>query len=134
MADPHAPIDLGMHGDTIVRFTDGKVIFLKGASGDHAYVVKSGKVEIREGGRALECVGPGGLFGEMAMIDAGPRSASAVAVGETDLILLDRPTFDALVRDVPDFARNVMRLMAKRLRATTADHAPAEDRVTVAGE
>jgi CRP-like cAMP-binding protein len=134
MAEAQAPVDLGIHGDNIVRFADGKVIFLKGAGGDHAYVVKSGKVEIREGGRALECVAPGGLFGEMAMIDAGPRSASAVAVGQTDLIVLDRPTFDALVRDVPDFARNVMRLMAKRLRATTADHAPVEDRVTVAGE
>jgi len=105
---------------------------VKGETGEVAYVVKSGRVEIREGGRVLEALGPGGLFGEMAMIDSSPRSASAVAVGPTDLVVIDRETFDALIREVPDFAISVMRLMAKRLRTTTAAlPAPEERRLAV---
>jgi CRP-like cAMP-binding protein len=124
--------DLGDHGDRLAHFPDSQVIFIKGAPGDFAYVVKSGRVEIREGGRVLETLGPGGLFGEMAMIDAAPRSASAVAVGPTDLVVIDHATFDALIREVPDFAISVMRLMARRLRATTANHpAPEEIRRAV---
>ena len=42
---------------------------------------------------SLEVVGPGGLFGEMALIDGGPRSASAVARKATELVVIDRPTF-----------------------------------------
>jgi CRP-like cAMP-binding protein len=133
MPDPsQTDLDLSAHGDSVVHVPGGKVIFLKGAAGDHAYVVKSGKVEIREGGRVLETLGPGGIFGEMAMIDAGPRSASAVAVGPTDLVVIDHATFAALVREVPDFAITVMRLMARRLRATTAALPAAEDRLSVA--
>ena len=95
-------------------------------------MVKSGRVDIREGGRVLETLGPGGLFGEMAMIDAAPRSASAVAVGPTDLVVIDHDTFDALVREVPDFAISVMRLMARRLRATTAHHTALDERLPAA--
>ena len=113
-------------GQKTVSFADRGVVFVKGDRGEFAYLVKSGSVEIRGAGRAMELVGPGGLFGEMAIIDAGPRSASAVAIGATELIVIDRATFDRLVREVPDFALGVMRLMARRLRATNAAVPPRQ--------
>jgi CRP-like cAMP-binding protein len=103
-----------------VAFADRGVVFVKGDRGEFAYLVKSGSVEIRGDGRAMELVREGGLFGEMALVDAEPRSASAVAMGPTELIVIDRPTFDRLIREVPDFALGIMRLMSRRLRSSNA--------------
>jgi CRP/FNR family cyclic AMP-dependent transcriptional regulator len=117
--------------DRTVRFPDGGVIFLKGDVGDCAFIVKSGRVVIREGGRALETMERGELFGEMTLIDSEPRSASAVAVGPTELVTIDRSTFDTLVRETPDFAMMVMRLMARRLRATVSALRPPDELLPV---
>jgi CRP/FNR family cyclic AMP-dependent transcriptional regulator len=103
-----------------VSFADGGVVFIKGDVGDCAYVVKSGRVEIRESGRVIEVMEPGELFGEMALIDSEPRSASAVAVERTELVVIDQQVFNRLVREEQDFAVSVMRLMSRRLRAAMA--------------
>ncbi len=115
-----------------VAFTDGGVIFVKGDRGEYAYLVRSGEVEIRGAGHALEVVGPGGLFGEMALIDGAPRSASAVASKATELVAIDRPTFVRLVREVPDFAIKVMQILALRLRAADT-RTPAETGLPIRG-
>ena len=114
----------GIDGKRLVS-ADGGVIFIKGDLGESAYVVMHGTVEIREGGRVLEIIEPGGLFGEMALIESEPRTASAVAVGGTELVVIDRSSFERLVRDEPGFALMVMRLMSRRLRATLAAGRPA---------
>jgi CRP/FNR family cyclic AMP-dependent transcriptional regulator len=119
MADATEIVELGQEGHRMT-FAGGGVVFIKGDRGDNAYIVASGAVEIRESGRVIERMGPRELFGEMAMIDAEPRSASAVAVGQTELIVLDRAEFDRRLRYEPDFAIKVMRLMARRLRAMMA--------------
>jgi CRP/FNR family cyclic AMP-dependent transcriptional regulator len=103
-----------------VAFADGGVVFIKGDSGDFAYVVVSGQVDIRHGGHIVEAMLAGELFGEMALIDSEPRSASAVAVGPTELAVIDRPFFERLIREEPAFAMKIMRLMARRLRAMMA--------------
>jgi CRP-like cAMP-binding protein len=108
-------------------YPDGGVIFIRGDSGSNAYLVRRGLVEIREAGRALETVRPGELFGEMALIDEGPRSASAVAVGPTEVAIIDRDAFHRLVRSDPDFALGVMHEMARRLRAMNAQQRPSEE-------
>ena len=111
-----------------VSYADRGVIFVKGDKGDFAYFVLSGTVEIRHRGRVIESLGPGGLFGEKALIDSHPRAASAVAVGPTELAVIDRSAFEHMVEEVPGFAVNVMRLMAKRLRSSAASvSAPAAD-------
>lgn len=107
-----------------VSFADRGVIFVKGDRGDFAYLVLSGTVEIRHRGRVIEALGPGGLFGEKALIDSHPRAASAVAVGPTELAVIDRASFERMVEEVPGFAVKVMRLMAKRLR-TSNESMPA---------
>ena len=113
--DPDLLVGVGRRS---VSFADRGVVFVKGDQGEVAYLVKTGSVEIRASGRAMELVCPGGLFGEMALIDSEPRSASAVALGTTELIVLDRPTFERIIREVPDFAFSVMKLMSRRLRST----------------
>jgi CRP-like cAMP-binding protein len=107
-----------------ISFTNGGVVFVKGDNGAFAYLVRSGRVEIRGSGQSIEIVGPGGLFGEMALIDGGPRSASAVALADTELVVVDKPTFERLLREVPDFAVGVMQLMSARLRAANSRVTP----------
>lgn len=110
-----AAADLG----TIGLF-DGGVVYSRGDSGDRAFVVRSGRVEIRGVGSAIEVIAPGEIFGEMALLDDQPRSCSAVAIGDTELIPISRSLFHALVRDDPEFALTVMRLVVRRLRAALA--------------
>jgi CRP-like cAMP-binding protein len=98
-------------------FGDGASIYRRHERGDCAYIIRSGKVEISERGRAVEIMQPGEIFGEMAVIDKESRTASAVALGEVELIPIDRPLFQVLVRDDPDFAQTIINLLARRLRA-----------------
>ena len=70
--------------------------------------------------RQLEEVGPGTIFGEMALIDLGPRSASAVAVTDCELVSIEKRRFWFLVQETPYFAETVMRVMAERLRRRAA--------------
>jgi CRP-like cAMP-binding protein len=101
----------------VLVFGDGVSIYRRHERGDSAYIIRSGQVEISERGRAVEIMRPGEIFGEMALIDKEPRTASAVALGEVELIPIDRPLFQVLVRDDPDFAQTIINLLARRLRA-----------------
>jgi CRP-like cAMP-binding protein len=122
---------LGKIAGEPVTFPEGGVVFIKGDRGNAAYMVRRGKVEIRHAGRVVESMMRGEVFGEMALIDAEPRSASAVAVGPTELAVIDKNAFHELIRDDPDFAIYVMRLMSRRLRATLAAEGTGEERVTM---
>lgn len=95
----------------------GDTIFREGDEGHVMYVVIEGAVRISVTGRSLEKVGPGGVFGEMALIDAAPRSATAFAVTDCRLVAISRDRFTALIRQNPQFALEIMRVMATRLRS-----------------
>ena len=105
--------------DRPLSLAGGEVLFREGEAGEHMYIVRSGKLELRAGGRSLELVGPGGLVGEMALIDPAPRSATAVARGRCVVVAVNADTFDELVKRVPSLALEVMRIMTRRLRRTT---------------
>jgi len=92
------------------------VIFQQGEPRTVMYVVNAGEVEIRLGGKVLEVVGPNGIFGEMAMVDGGPRTATAVARTECKLVPIDQRRFQFLVQQTPFFAIEVMRVLVGRLR------------------
>jgi CRP/FNR family transcriptional regulator, cyclic AMP receptor protein len=98
------------------QFAAGQTIFAEGDPGDVMYGVTEGEVEIRVGDRAVETLGPGGIFGEMALIDASPRSATAVAKSACTLVPMDSKRFERLVSYNPFFALQVMRILAGRLR------------------
>ncbi len=94
----------------------GQTLFREGDLGDAFYVVIAGEVDILVGDELVETVGPGGVVGEMAMIDGGARSASAVARTDSRVVRLDEKRFKFLVQQTPNFAVQVMRIMADRLR------------------
>lgn len=96
----------------------GEIIFGAGDPADHLYVVQEGHVEIKVGDRVVETVGPGGIFGEMAMIDGSQRSATATASDEATVLPIDKTRFDFLITQTPHFARMVMAILVERLRAS----------------
>lgn len=98
----------------------GQTLFEQGEAGRDMYIVRTGFVLLRVGGSEVEQVGRGGLLGEMALIDPAPRSASAVAGENCSVVAITEGTFHALVKQVPGFALEVMRSMARRLRQSNA--------------
>src|SRR5579872_1683352 len=96
-------------------FGAGQHIFKAGDPGDSMYVVMEGEVEILDGGTSLETLGPGSIFGELALIDDEPRSASALAKAESLLVPIDRRRFEFMVSETPFFALAVMKVLADRL-------------------
>jgi CRP/FNR family cyclic AMP-dependent transcriptional regulator len=98
------------------NFAKGKTIFQEGDRGDEFFIVMRGQVEIRSGDRHFETLGPDGIFGEMALIDDGPRSATAIALTEVTLAPIKENQFLFLVQNTPFFALSVMRVLAHRLR------------------
>jgi CRP/FNR family transcriptional regulator, cyclic AMP receptor protein len=109
---------LGCIDDQPLRFARGDVIFAAGQAGDRMYIVRSGSVELRVGDTLLETVVPGGVFGELALIDPAPRSATAVAGFDCSLAAVGVQQFHGLVQKVPNLALEVMKVMARRIRRT----------------
>ena len=99
-----------------LSYPAGTVIFNKGEQAQTTYIVKNGEVEIKVGDRVIETHGPGSLIGEMALIDNSPRSASAFAKTDCQLVAIDERRFLFLVQQTPFFALQVMHIMAERLR------------------
>jgi CRP/FNR family transcriptional regulator, cyclic AMP receptor protein len=95
----------------------GTVIFEEGTSGTEMFGVVEGEVEVRLPNGAVRTLGPDDTFGEMAIIDASPRSGTAVAVADTKLAVIDRRMVLFLVQETPMFALQVMSSMARRTRA-----------------
>lgn len=108
---------LAAGGFPLKRFAENEKIFVKDDDGDCMYVVRSGRVGITVGGAVVETVGPNGMFGEIALIDREPRSATATAREPTELAVIDEKAFLYLVQKNPAFALDLMRKLAKRLRS-----------------
>ena len=104
-------------------YQKGDVVFLKNSSGGEMYFIRSGKVSLlidTEIGVNAE-LGPlevGEHFGEMALIDGSPRSATAIAIEDnTELEVLERESFLSLIRQRPEFALEVMQKLSQRVRS-----------------
>jgi CRP-like cAMP-binding protein len=105
------------NAETIREVPAGAVIFEAGASGNEMFGIVEGEVELRMPRGAVYKLGPDETFGEMAIVDSSPRSATAVAVSDTKLAIIGRRSFLFLVHETPMFALQVMSTMADRLRA-----------------
>jgi CRP/FNR family transcriptional regulator, cyclic AMP receptor protein len=100
-------------------FKAGDVIFREGEPAQELFIIQS--VEIRLGNRLLETLPQFSIFGEMALIDNAPRSATAIAATDARVVPVSEKQFLFLISNTPYFALNVMRVMARRLRvANTA--------------
>jgi CRP-like cAMP-binding protein len=106
-------------------FAAGEVVFQLDGAPDVMYGVLDGELEVRVGERVIDRVGAGGIVGEMALIDAKPRSATVVAVTPARLVAIDQRRFLFLVQQTPFFAINVMAVMAERLRKLLSAETPA---------
>lgn len=109
-------LELFRNSQNARRLAAGETVFREGDPGDVMYVLTAGEVAISRDGRTLERLAPGSIFGEMALIDDGPRSAAAEALSEVELVPIDREWFSFLIRKNPAFALHVMARMADRLR------------------
>jgi CRP/FNR family transcriptional regulator, cyclic AMP receptor protein len=100
----------------IVTLKPGDVLFRAGDPAECMYVVLSGEARIGDGNVVYEELSPGGMVGEMALIDHAPRSAMVTAVTDCTLAEIDEKRFLFLVQQTPSFALNLMRLLSHRLR------------------
>jgi CRP-like cAMP-binding protein len=107
------------HQRDVERFASGAPIFRRGEVGEKMYAVLDGEVDVLVDGQVVDTVGPGGLVGEMALIERAPRSADAVARTDCRVAAVDERRFAFLVQQTPFFALEVMRVLADRLRRTT---------------
>jgi CRP/FNR family cyclic AMP-dependent transcriptional regulator len=124
-------ITLFRHSKDGTSLESGEVLFRQGDPGDVMYGVVEGAIVLSKDGSVLEEVGPGGVLGEMALIDPAPRAATATAGSTSRVVAIDKEHFTFLVQEHPTFALQVMQLMAERLRrsgpSTTAE--TSDDRV-----
>ena len=97
-------------------FEAGTRVFGQGDLGDALYVVLTGRVAIERRGRRLGELGPGEAFGEMALLDAEPRSADAVAVESSDLLSIGSEEFYEAMHEQVELAEGVIRMLSRRLR------------------
>jgi CRP/FNR family transcriptional regulator, cyclic AMP receptor protein len=100
----------------LLSLATGEALFRAGEPGDLMYVLKSGTMEISVRDTVVETAGPGALLGEMALIDSGPRAATAIARSDCTLIPIEKRRFLFLVQQTPNFSIHVMHVMAERLR------------------
>jgi CRP-like cAMP-binding protein len=98
----------------------GETVFCEGDAAEQMYVVIEGELSITKRGVVLETVTEGDSFGEMALIESAPRSATVTAVTESRVAEISRARFEHLIAEQPDFAVRIMRSMADRLRRQTS--------------
>lgn len=102
----------------------GEIVFSRGDPGDALYAVVTGRIRISAGTAAgreifLNIMEPGDTFGEIALLDGGPRTATATALAPTELVSIRRgPLFELLERE-PKTALELLRLAGERLRWTS---------------
>jgi CRP/FNR family transcriptional regulator, cyclic AMP receptor protein len=99
-----------------VQYAAGETIFTEGEPGEVMYLIKEGEVDLRVGERVVETVATEGFFGEMALIDQGPRSATAIARTDCALLPIDQRLFTYMVQETPFFAIEMLRVFSARLR------------------
>lgn len=107
-----------LHKGMTMRAQRGQVIFHKGTTGNHMYVILGGSVALYDGNKLLATLHAGDLFGEMALINNEPRSASAVAAEDSFLFALDETTFQKLMTKTVAIRMllNVIATLSHRLR------------------
>ena len=104
----------------VVALKQGEILFQKDDPARNMYVVLKGELRIGDGNATYERLSEGGIVGEMALIDHGPRSATVTASTDCTLAAIDEKRFLFLVQQTPTFALNVMRILSHRLRRMNA--------------
>lgn len=100
----------------VINVPAGTDIVKQGEIGHEFYLISSGSAVVRRDGRKVVTLGPGSYFGEMALLDRGPRTATVTTDEPTELIVLGQREFMAVLDSVPPLAHKLLVSMAGRLR------------------
>jgi CRP/FNR family cyclic AMP-dependent transcriptional regulator len=101
-------------------YSAGQTVFRENDPGDFMYAVLEGSVDIIRHGSLLNTILPDGVFGELALIDQQPRSASAIAKTDCVVAVVSEHRFTLMVSHNPHFALEMMRLLTERVRSSLA--------------
>jgi CRP-like cAMP-binding protein len=104
-------------------YEEGTIVFMRGDPGDSLCGVATGRVRISASGPGgkevfLNVMEPGDAFGEIALLDGSPRTATATAMTRTELIIIPRDAFSTLLQSQPQLAAHLIQLLCKRVRWT----------------
>jgi CRP-like cAMP-binding protein len=111
------------------QYKKGETIVKEGEQAVAFFIIVKGKVEVSQGSatkrQKLSELGPGGVFGEMALLDGGPRAATVKALDDVECLVLSRWDFVAELRTNPQMAVAMLPIISKRLRDVEAKLAAA---------
>ena len=106
---------------TEIGIPAGRVLCREGDVGRECFIVAEGQAKVTIGDDDVATVGPGGVVGEMALLDGGPRVATVTAVSDMEVLVLSRPEFDRLLDEFPKVSRRMLEAFAARLRGADAE-------------
>ena len=106
-----------------VKVDAGKILVSEGATGTEFFVILDGTAKVERRGRKVAELGPGGFFGDLALLDRAPRNASVVADSDLEVAKLGQRAFDSLL-DHPGFSKKLLAGLARRLREQDARSTP----------
>ena len=107
---------------TEIAFAAGRTIVRQGEVGTGFYLILSGRARVVRDGADLAELGPGEFFGELSLLDGGPRIAQVVAEEATDCLALASWDFEPILANTPGVALAILREVARRLRGVSEDH------------
>lgn len=100
----------------LVEFGERETIVERGQPGGAFYVLLEGEARVIRGGRTIDRLEPGEFFGEISLLDGGPRTASVVAATPVTAVRIFKKTFDKVVAEEPEVAAKILEVVARRLR------------------
>jgi CRP-like cAMP-binding protein len=98
---------------------EGKVLTREGQSGSEFFVIVDGEVSVTKNGQEIRTLGPGDFFGEIALLEDTPRTATVVAKTPLRFFVLTRRSFRSLLAHQPELERKVLAALEERVRATS---------------
>lgn len=108
-----------------LRVPADKVLVRQGSIGREFFFIIDGEVQISRNGKEVAVLGPGGFFGELALLVREPRDASATTLTPAVLLAIGQREFGSLISDSPTIARKLLEGMAQRLRELDRNAIPA---------
>jgi CRP-like cAMP-binding protein len=103
------------HLATYLEEPEGTILTAEGESGNEFIIVLEGEVEVQQGGEVIASRGAGDYFGEIALLDHRPRTATIVAKTPVEIEVIGRQEFTGMLAEVPELASKIMATMAQRL-------------------
>jgi CRP/FNR family transcriptional regulator, cyclic AMP receptor protein len=102
----------------VIDVQAGATVFQLGEPGTTMYVILSGRIDMVNGDKVIESLGTEAAFGMMSLIDALPRTATALATEDARLAVIDRKKYQFMLHELPSFAIFLIQTLANRVRST----------------